>query len=114
MAKLRDDLNYHKNITLQKAESEATSKAVTDRIIQTNQKLDQRLKALEEQLGNFELETRKSRSESATKAQELISKVFEDSVESIKEKLNRIMADKTGMADFALESAGAEIVSGKI
>jgi len=36
---------------------------------------------------------------------------FKSDIESLRHKLAIISADKTGMADFALESAGAEIVS---
>ena len=81
-----------------------------NKINEIEMRFNQRIDEIETKIKQFQ----QSREESSKKADEIIVDTIESSIQSLREKLNIISADKTGMADFALESAGAEIVSGNL
>ena len=123
LSRLKTDLTRQMNLTstVQQSLNENTTPAEAinhmmdsarrhhnDKIDELESRINAQLSQLESKIEEFQ----STRDESSKKADEIIVDTIETSIESLRHKLNIISADKTGMADFALESAGAEIVSG--
>ena len=120
-----NELMQQKNLTSSVAEAitDNSSQLIAEKILEQSQqqaqrineieaKLDKEMTRIEERLRQAELDFQRNREESSRRADELIVDEIEGSIEKLRRKLNIISADKTGMADFALESAGAEIAPG--
>ena len=120
-----NELMQQKNLTSSVAEAitDNSAQLVAEKILETSHKqaqrineietkLDKEMTRIEERLKQAEVEFQRNREESSRRADELIVDEIEGSIEKLRRKLNIISADKTGMADFALESAGAEIAPG--
>ena len=120
-----NELMKQKNLTSSVAEAitDNSAQLVAEKILETSHKqaqrineietkLDKEMTRIEERLKQAEVEFQRNREESSRRADEFIVDEIEGSIEKLRRKLNIISADKTGMADFALESAGAEIAPG--
>ena len=123
MIQLKTDLNRQMNFTSSVAQAidDTTPKQAVEQLMESTRQQHNKIKEIEtrfnQQIEKIEAKIedfQRTREESSKKADEIIVDTIESSIQSLRHKLNIISADKTGMADFALESAGAEIVSGKI
>ena len=123
MIQLKTDLNQQMNFTSSVAQAidDTTPKQAVEQLMESTRQQHNKINEIEMRFNQRidEIETKilqfqQSREESSKKADEIIVDTIESSIQSLREKLNIISADKTGMADCALESAGAEIVSGKL
>ena len=124
MSQLKNDLTRQMNLTssVQLALNDNTpAEGVIEELMNSarrhhNAKINELETRIDSQLENIETrieDFQRTRDQSSKEADEIIVDTIETSIESLRHKLAIISADKTGMADFALESAGAEIVSGK-